>query len=72
MVGDSPVEYFYDTIHAGPDIPQGCISQMLKYPEEHREELKSVLKEYKAVFPIELPRIVPSNHRFGFAMQISL
>ena len=41
---------------------------MLKYLEEYREELKSVLKEYKAVFPIELPKTIPANHGIGDEM----
>ena len=46
----------------------GCIAQMLKCPEEHREELKSVLKEYKVAFPTDLPNIVPSNCGLGAKM----
>ena len=45
---------------------------MLKYPEEHREELKSVLKEYKKVFPTELHKIVLLNLRLGYETRISL
>ena len=61
-IGDSPVEYFYNTITTRPDTFQGCLAQMLKYLEEHREELKAVLKECKVVFPTELPGTIPPNH----------
>ena len=37
-----------------------------------REELKLLLKEYKEVFPTELPKTVPPNHRLGNEMHISL
>ena len=45
---------------------------MLKYPEEYREWLNLVLKEYKAVLPTELPKVVQPNHRIRDEIQITL
>ena len=61
-----------DTIYTEPNILLCCIAQMLKCPVEHRVELKEVLKEYKVVFPTELPKTTPPNCRLGNEIRISL
>ena len=35
-VKDSSVDYLYNTIYIEPSMPQGCIAQILRCPEEYR------------------------------------
>ena len=69
---DSPVEYLNDLLYAEPGMPEGCVSQLLACEEEHRSQLKQLLKTYKDVFPTELPKHVPPNRGLDDEMEIKL
>ena len=51
-------------------MPKGCITQLLACDKQYRGELKTLLKEYREVFPMELPKRVPPNHGLGDKMEI--
>ena len=46
--------------------------QLLAYDEPYRGELKTLLKEYREVFPTELPKRVLTNRGLGDKMEIKL
>ena len=46
--------------------------QLLACDEQYRGELKTLLKEYREVFPTELPKRVPPNRGLGDEMEIRL
>ena len=41
-------------------MPEGCVTQLLDCDEQYRGELKTLLKEYREVFPMELPEFHPT------------
>ena len=53
-------------------MPEGCVSQLLACDKQCRGELKALLMEYREVFPLELPKIVPPNQGLGDEMEIKL
>ena len=53
-------------------MPEGFVMQLLACNEQDRGELKTLLKEYREVFPTELPKKVLSNHGLGEEMEIKL
>ena len=53
-------------------MPKGCVTQLLACDEQYRGELKTLLKEYREVFPIELPKRALSNRGLGDEMEIKL
>ena len=69
---DSPLEYLNDLLYAEPGIPEGCVMQLLACDEQYRGELKTLLKEYREVLPMELPKKVLPNRGLGDKMEIKL
>ena len=53
-------------------MPKRCVMQLLACDKLYRGELKALLKEYREVFPMKLPKRVPPNHRLGDKMEIKL
>ena len=53
-------------------MPEGCVAQVMGCAEEHRSELKTLLMQYKDVFPTALPKRVPPNRGLGDEMEINL
>ena len=53
-------------------MPKGCITQLFACDDQYRGELKTLSKEYREVFPIELLKKVPSNRRLGDKIEIRL
>ena len=51
---------------------EGCIMQLLACNEQFRGELKTLLKEYRELFPMELPKRVPHTRGLGDKMEIKL
>ena len=53
-------------------MPEGCVSQLLACDEQYRGELRTLLMEYREVFPTELPKRVLPNQGLGDEMEIKL
>ena len=53
-------------------MPEGCVMQLLAHNKQYRGELKTFLKEYREVFPTELPKRVPLNRGLGDKIEIKL
>ena len=53
-------------------MPKGCVTQLLACDEQYRDKLKTLLKEYREVFPTELPKRVPPNCGLQDEMEIRL
>ena len=57
----SPVAALQDLLYGKPDLPDGAVPHLVGLPEEQRGVLVRVLKEFKSVFPAELPKHVPPD-----------
>ena len=53
-------------------MPKGCVIQLLACNKQYKGELKTLLKENRDVFPIEVPRRAPINRRLVEKMEIKL
>ena len=53
-------------------MPKGCATKLFACEEWHMGELKSLLVEYKDVFPSELPKRVPPNRGLVDEIKIKL
>ena len=51
-------------------MSEGCVPQLLACDEQHRDELISLLMEYKDVFPTKLFKRLPPNRGLGDKMKI--
>ena len=61
----SPVAPLQELLYGKPDLPYGAVPHLLGLPEEQRGVLEHILKEFKSVFPAELPRHVPPDRGLG-------
>ena len=69
---DSPLLYLNDLLYTEPRMPEKYVLQLLAYDKQHRDKLKSLLMQYKGVFPTELPKRALSNCRLGDEIVIRL
>ena len=61
----SPVTAVQELLYRDPDLPYGAVPHLLCLPKEQRGVLDHLLKEFKGVFPAELPKYVPPDRRLG-------
>ena len=61
----SPVEALQKLLYGNPDLPDGAVLHLLGISEEQRGVLKHILKEFKSVFPAELPKKVTPDRGLG-------
>ena len=54
----SPVTALQELLYGDPDLPDYAVPHLLVLPKEQREVLDHLLKEFKGVFPAELPKSV--------------
>ena len=57
-------------MYGDPDLPDGAVSHLLGLPKEQRGALDHLLKEFKGVFPAELPKYVPPDRGLGDVHEI--
>ena len=50
-----------ELLYGNPDLPDGAVPHLLGLPEEQRGVLEHILKEFKSVFPAELPKHIPPD-----------
>ena len=53
-----------------PNLPDGAVPHLLGLPKEQRGVLDHLLKEFKGVFPAELPKYVPPDRGLGDVHEI--
>ena len=53
-------------------MPKGCVTQLLACDKQYKGELKTFLKEYREVFPTELPKSILNYRGLGDEMEIKL
>ena len=50
-----------ELLYGNPDLPDGAVPYLLVLPEEQRRVIEHILKEFKSVFPVELPKHISPN-----------
>ena len=68
----SPVAALQQLLYGNPDLPDGAVPHLLGFPEEQRGVLEHILKEFKSVFPAELPKHVPPDRGLGDMHEIHI
>ena len=68
----SPVAALQELLYGNPDLPDGAVLYLLGLPEEQRGVLEHILKEFKSVFPEELPKHVLPDRGLGDVHEISI
>ena len=53
-------------------MPEGCVMQLLAYDKQYRGDLKTLLKEYREVSHMELPKRVPPKCGLGDEIEIKV
>ena len=66
----SPVVALQELLYGNPDLPDGVVPHLLGLPKEQRGVLDHLLKEFKGVFPAELPKYVPPDRGLGDVHEI--
>ena len=66
----SPVAALQELLYGDPALPEGAVPHLLGLPEEQRGVLDHLLKEFKGVFPPELPKTVPPDRGLGDVHEI--
>ena len=61
-----------ELLYGNPDLPDGAVPHLLGLPEEQRGVLEHILKEFKSVFPAELPKHVPPDRGLGDMHEICI
>ena len=61
----NPVVALQVLLYGDPDLPDGVAPHLLGLPKEQRGVLDHLLKEFKGVFPAELPKYVPPHRGPG-------
>ena len=59
-------------LYGKPDLPDGVVSYLLGLPEEQRGVPEHILKEFKSVFPADLPKHVPPDRGLRNVHKISI
>ena len=59
-------------MYADDTLPDGAVPHLLSASSSHQSTLRSLLQEYKDVFPSTLPRDVPPNRDLGDEHRIPL
>ena len=59
-----------ELLYGDPDLPYGAVPHLLGLPKEQRGVLDHLLKEFKGVFPAELPKYVPPDRGLGDVHEI--
>ena len=57
-------------LYCDPDLLYGAVPHLLGLPKEQRGVLDHLLKEFKGVFPAELPKYVPPDRGLGDVHEI--
>ena len=61
----SPVAALQELLYGNSDLPDSALPYLQSLPEEQRGVLEHILKEFKSVFPAELPKHVPPDRGLG-------
>ena len=67
----SQVAALQEFLYGNLDLPNGAVAHLLGLPKEQRGVLDHLLKEFKGVFPAELPKYLPPD-RTCMSFQSSL
>ena len=59
-----------ELLYGDPALPEGAVPHLLGLPKEQRGVLDHLLKEFKGVFPPELPKNVPPDRVLGDVHEI--
>ena len=61
-----------ELLYGNLDLPDGTVPHLLGLPEEQRGVTEHILKEFKSVFPAELPKHVPPDKGLGDVHEIPI
>ena len=59
-----------DMLYSEKGLPQGSLPHLLAADDTIREELLQILKQYANIFPSQLPKDMPRDHRLGKVHEI--
>ena len=65
-----PVAALQELLYGDPDLPDGAVPHLLGLPKEQMGVLDHLLKEFKGVFPAELPKYVLLDRGLGDVHEI--
>jgi hypothetical protein len=68
----SPKTLIAELLHHSKDLPHGAAEQLQEADNEVKNELIKILKEYKDVFPADLPKELPPNRGLNDVHHIPL
>ena len=60
-----PVAALQELLYGNPELPDGAVPYLLGLPNEQRGVFEHILKEFKSVFPEELPKHVLPDRGLG-------
>ena len=66
----SPVAALKELLYGDPDLPEGAVPHLLGMPEEQRGVLDHLLKEFKGLFPPDLPKTALPDRVLGDVHEI--
>ena len=61
----SPISTFQKLLCSDPELLDGIVPHLLGIPKEQRGVMEHLLKDFKGVFPVELPKYVSGDSRLG-------
>ena len=65
-----PVAALQELLYGDPDLPDSAVPHLLGLPKEQRRVLDHLFKEFKDVFPAELPKYIPPDRGLGDVHEI--
>ena len=61
----STVVALQELLYGDPELPDGAVPHLLVLLKEQRGVMEHLLKDFKGVFPAELPKYVPPDRGLG-------
>ena len=71
-VAGSPHTFFFFFLYKDKDLPAGSSKHIKELPTKIQDTLQSILKDYRDVFPAELPKQLPPDQGLGDVHSIPL
>ena len=68
----SPVVALQELLYGNQDLPEGAVPHLLGLFKEQRGVMEHLLKEFKVVFPAELPKYAPLDRGLGDVHEIPI
>lgn len=68
----SPVATLQELLYGDSNLPEGAVPHLLSTSEDERPTMSHIFREFKDVFPSELPRNTPPDRKLGDVHDIPL